>query len=150
MRRKYIPAYVECLQHNQMGGNEETKKMDEELPEATILLFRRLAHTQAGLTCMVAPTLAPRSCPVMHRRALAQALSCSLFRNRLRVTSAKLQQLRPRLRVVAGLAGSAAPRRQSRTSRRSRLQTASSARRRSSTCGSWSTSRRRRLMSVGL
>ena len=59
MRRKYIPAYVECLQHNQMGGNEETKKMDEELPEATILLFRRLAHTQAGLTCMSVLTLAP-------------------------------------------------------------------------------------------
>lgn len=46
MRRKYILAYVECLQHNQMGGNEETKKMDRDLPEATILLFRRLAHTQ--------------------------------------------------------------------------------------------------------
>lgn len=46
MRRKYIPAYVECLQHNQMGGSEETKKMDEDLPEATILLFRRLAHTE--------------------------------------------------------------------------------------------------------
>lgn len=59
MRRKYIPAYVECLQHNQMGGNEETKKMDEELPEAIIFLFRRLAHTQAGLTCMSVLTLAP-------------------------------------------------------------------------------------------
>ena len=48
MRRKYIPAYVDCLQQNKMGGNEETRKMDESLPEPTILLFRRLAHTQAN------------------------------------------------------------------------------------------------------
>jgi hypothetical protein len=95
-------------------------------------------------------TLAPWSRPVMHRRPLAYITSCTLFCNRLRVTSAKLQQLQPRLRVVAGLAGSVAPRRQSRMSRRSRLQTASSARRRSSTCGSWSTSRRRPLTSVSL
>lgn len=49
MRRKYIPAYVECLQNNQMGGNEETRKMDQDLPEATILLFRRLAHTEVRM-----------------------------------------------------------------------------------------------------
>lgn len=46
MRRKYIPTYVECLQQNQLGGNEITRKMDESLPEPTILLFRRVAHAR--------------------------------------------------------------------------------------------------------
>ena len=29
-----------------MGGDEYTAKMDQQLPEATILLFRRLAHAK--------------------------------------------------------------------------------------------------------
>jgi hypothetical protein len=70
MRRKYIPAYVECLQHNQMGGNEETKRMDEDLPEATILLFRRLAHTQVELKCICRLALAPWSWHIMHRQVI--------------------------------------------------------------------------------
>ncbi len=55
MRRKYIPAYVECLQQNKMGGDEETRKMDESLSEPTILLFRRLAHTQARCAHRMSP-----------------------------------------------------------------------------------------------
>ena len=47
MRKKYVPLYIKALQNHQMGGDEETRKMDEALPEATILLFRRLAHAQA-------------------------------------------------------------------------------------------------------
>lgn len=35
-----------CLQENQMGGDEYINKMDQQLPEATILLFRRLAHAK--------------------------------------------------------------------------------------------------------
>ena len=35
-----------CLQDNQMGGDEYIAKMDQQLPEATILLFRRLAHAK--------------------------------------------------------------------------------------------------------
>ena len=35
-----------CLQDNQIGGDEYTAKMDEQMPEATILLFRRLAHAK--------------------------------------------------------------------------------------------------------
>ena len=47
MRKKYVPLYIKAMQSHQMGGDEETRKMDETLPEATILLFRRLAHVQA-------------------------------------------------------------------------------------------------------
>jgi hypothetical protein len=123
MRRKYIPAYVECLQQNRMGGNEETKKMDEELPEATILLFRRLAHTQVASkrteVLVQTPVPSPSSTVYMADHCF------SLPGNRLRVTSAKLQQPQQRSRAAAGSAGSAAPRRQSRTSRRSRLRMAS-------------------------
>lgn len=46
LRKKYIPAYVKCLQSNQMGGDESIEAMDGELPEHTILVFRRLAHTK--------------------------------------------------------------------------------------------------------
>ena len=33
-----------------MGGDEYTAKMDQQLPEATILLFRRLAHAKVCCT----------------------------------------------------------------------------------------------------
>lgn len=33
-----------------MGGDEYTAKMDQQLPEATILLFRRLAHAKVCYT----------------------------------------------------------------------------------------------------
>lgn len=49
MRRKYVPLYIKALQKQQMGGDEETRSMDAQLPETTILLFRRLAHAQVGL-----------------------------------------------------------------------------------------------------
>ena len=41
-----MPAYVKCLQDNQQGGNAEIEAMDADLPEQTILIFRRLAHAQ--------------------------------------------------------------------------------------------------------
>ena len=31
-----------------MGGNDEIAAMDRDLPESTILLFRRLAHAKVG------------------------------------------------------------------------------------------------------
>ena len=34
-----------------MGGDEYTARMDQQLPEATILLFRRLAHAKVRCTC---------------------------------------------------------------------------------------------------
>ena len=46
MRKKYVPLYIKALQAQHMGGDEETRRMDEALPEPTILLFRRLAHAQ--------------------------------------------------------------------------------------------------------
>ena len=38
-----------CLQEDQMGGNDEIAAMDRDLPESTILLFRRLAHAKVGV-----------------------------------------------------------------------------------------------------
>ena len=35
-----------CLHENQMGGDEYISRMDQQLPEVTILLFRRLAHAK--------------------------------------------------------------------------------------------------------
>ena len=32
-----------------MGGNDEIAAMDHDLPESTILLFRRLAHAKVGV-----------------------------------------------------------------------------------------------------
>lgn len=49
-----------CLQENQMGGDEYISKMDQQLPEATILLFRRLAH--AKVTNLLLLTLPQLSC----------------------------------------------------------------------------------------
>ncbi len=41
-----------------MGGDEYTAKMDQQLPEATILLFRRLAHAKVGcIGCSAAQLL---------------------------------------------------------------------------------------------
>ena len=48
MRKKYVPLYIKALQAQHMGGDEETRRMDEALPEPTILLFRRLAHAQVS------------------------------------------------------------------------------------------------------
>lgn len=47
-----------------MGGDEYTAKMDQQLPEATILLFRRLAHAKV-LVGYVLPTI---KSPVGHER----------------------------------------------------------------------------------
>ena len=41
-----MPLYVKALQAQHMGGDDQTRRMDEALPEPTILLFRRLAHAQ--------------------------------------------------------------------------------------------------------
>ncbi|KAL3132003.1 hypothetical protein ABBQ32_008624 [Trebouxia sp. C0010 RCD-2024] len=46
LRKEYIPHYIKCLQENHMGGDEYIHRMDQQLPEATILLFRRLAHAK--------------------------------------------------------------------------------------------------------
>jgi hypothetical protein len=43
-----VPLYIKALQAQHMGGDEETRRMDEALPEPTILLFRRLAHAQVS------------------------------------------------------------------------------------------------------
>ena len=48
-RKKYVPAYVKCLQSNKMGGDDEIEAMDADLHEASILVFRRLAHAQVCL-----------------------------------------------------------------------------------------------------
>ena len=68
MRKKYVPLYIKALQSHQMGGDEETQKMDEALPEATILLFRRLAHAQVRSLQVTAmhPNRA-RGVPDLHR-----------------------------------------------------------------------------------
>ena len=34
-----------------MGGSDEIAAMDRDLPESTILLFRRLAHAKVGVGC---------------------------------------------------------------------------------------------------
>lgn len=46
LRKRYVPAYIKCLQENNQGGDEEIEAMDKDLPEQTILVFRRLAHAQ--------------------------------------------------------------------------------------------------------
>ena len=45
-----------CLQENQMGGDEYTERMDAQLPEPTILLFRRLAHAKVQSSCSTSPS----------------------------------------------------------------------------------------------
>lgn len=46
LRKLYVPAYVRCIQAKQIGGDAAIADMDAKLPEGTILLFRRMAHTQ--------------------------------------------------------------------------------------------------------
>ena len=46
-RKRYVPLYIQCLHDNQQGGDGEIAQMDKQLPEATILVFRRLAHAKA-------------------------------------------------------------------------------------------------------
>ena len=46
LRKKYVPAYVRCLQENKQGGDADIEAMDAELPEQTIIVYRRLAHAQ--------------------------------------------------------------------------------------------------------
>ena len=41
-----MPAYVKCLRNGHLGGDEEIEAMDAELPEHTILVFRRMAHAK--------------------------------------------------------------------------------------------------------
>lgn len=45
-----------------MGGDEYTAKMDQQLPEATILLFRRLAHAKVCSTTCSALGVLHRQC----------------------------------------------------------------------------------------
>lgn len=48
-----------------MGGDEYTAKMDQQLPEVTILLFRRLAHAKVcSTTCSVIAVLHRSYCCV--------------------------------------------------------------------------------------
>ena len=46
-----MDKYAEALLQGKAGGCKETAEMDVELPEATILIFRRLAHAKVGLPC---------------------------------------------------------------------------------------------------
>lgn len=52
-------ALCRCLQDNQMGGDEYTERMDAQLPEATILLFRRLAHAKVMCPCHALHAVTP-------------------------------------------------------------------------------------------
>ena len=45
-RKRYVPLYIECLHNNQQGGDDQIAELDKELPEVTILVFRRLAHAR--------------------------------------------------------------------------------------------------------
>jgi hypothetical protein len=46
LRKAYLAQYVNCLQEGHMGGDEEIEKLDAELNEQTILVFRKLAHAK--------------------------------------------------------------------------------------------------------
>ncbi|KAK9864527.1 hypothetical protein WJX84_002714 [Apatococcus fuscideae] len=46
LRKQYVPMYIACLQNGQMGGDKEIEDMDAQLPEASIKVFRRLAHAK--------------------------------------------------------------------------------------------------------
>ena len=48
LRKAYVEAYTRCLEGGHVGGDEEVAAMDDQLNEATILVFRRLAHAKAG------------------------------------------------------------------------------------------------------
>jgi len=77
LRKKYVPAYVECLHSNNMGGDAQIEKMDAQLPEHTILVFRRLAHAKASLRVFQQSSLLP---PPPPRANLSTALprQCTL------------------------------------------------------------------------
>lgn len=58
-----------------MGGDEYINKMDQQLPEATILLFRRLAHAKVmNTSAFVVRSVAPDANSLMagHNVAFAQ------------------------------------------------------------------------------
>lgn len=112
IRRQYVPLYIKCLQEDQMGGNEEIRQYDSQLDEATILFFRRLAHTQVircnmvlfdgdGVGSMSLCTL--RNCLVEHLSSVLCSTHARCNGTRRR------QQLRPLHRpnraVGAGLGG---------------------------------------------
>lgn len=44
-----MEAYTRCLEGGQVGGDDAIAGMDDQLNEATILVFRRLAHAKARL-----------------------------------------------------------------------------------------------------
>jgi hypothetical protein len=44
--KEYVPAYLRCLQQNKQGGDETIVKLDAQLDENVILLFRRMAHAK--------------------------------------------------------------------------------------------------------
>lgn len=48
LRKAYVEAYTRCLEGGQVGGDEAVAAMDDQLNEATILVFRRLAHAKAS------------------------------------------------------------------------------------------------------
>ena len=48
LRKAYVEAYTRCLEGGQVGGDEDVAAMDDQLNEATILVFRRLAHAKAS------------------------------------------------------------------------------------------------------
>lgn len=60
MRKSYVPLYIQCLQDNKQGGNDEIADMDRQLPEVTILVFRRLAHAK------VSSVFRLKCCATMH------------------------------------------------------------------------------------
>ena len=49
IRRRYVPLYIRCLQEHKQGGDEEIERMDQQLPETTIIVFRRMAHAKVYL-----------------------------------------------------------------------------------------------------
>jgi hypothetical protein len=44
--RDYVPAYVRCLQAGKQGGDDAIHKLDDQLDESVIMLFRRMAHAK--------------------------------------------------------------------------------------------------------
>ena len=51
LRKRYVAAYVQCLQEGHMGGDKAIEAMDAQLSEHTIVLFRKLAHAKVGPCC---------------------------------------------------------------------------------------------------
>lgn len=40
LRKKYVPAYLRCLQAGKTGGDDGIAAMDAQLQESSIILFR--------------------------------------------------------------------------------------------------------------